>query len=852
MKGAARRKVSYVVDTCETQHAHRLGVNSLAIDPNNAVLYSAGRDGVVAGWDLHIQPDSNETSKPPNATSRMFSQLHTDWVNDICLAHNNSCLITASSDRTIKAWHDASEAAHTVGWHTDYVKCLASADGPGWVASAGFDKRINLWNIERCEALLTMGAKQDDEGGHTSSKASIYAMATNPSGSLIATGSPEKVVRLWDPRSGKHIGKLTGHTDNIRALLLSHDGTHILSGSSDSTIKLWSVKAQRCLSTYETHVDSVWALYSDDPELRTFYAGSRDGMVTRTEISGQEEDGESECIGLFKEESGVTKIAVWNDTYVWTATSSSSIHRWLSVPPREARPILKRSHYNTDIPISAVAKLPAPSRPAAHHAHQLQEPYLGSDNLTLYAGSVMSIPISYQDDDIPSAESLLPLRTVPDGVIEGKPGIASHVVLQSRRHVLTQDTNGEVALWDLVNCVRIKEFGKQEIETVVNDMKSMESNPPWCSVDTKIGAITVQLDGFTCFDCEMYADEANLPSTYDVREDQRLNVGKWVLVHLFANFIAAISKRHGLTHVSSEAARPPTSAQRPPLTSITTQANGPYPHQEKVEPPFDASSPSPNIYNGPFTAPPTTQPQPDYFSGAHHMEDDKSQEDGAAMSPTLESPTTPNGNLINRFKHWSVKSNKSPKSPMSDSHPEEEGNVHEEAPAPTKFTPPNVSDYPPLAIPPSTTVILAEESAEASTGMDLYRGTVASLGRDANTVSKIAPSWLLTFLYTSKAPNKETVKLTFALKPHPGSKLPELPGGPNNRLLANRVLRVRKLVQYVAEKLELPPDEVDELELLCGETVLANTMTLASIKQHIMKTGGDVILSYRYKVIKQL
>lgn len=52
-------------------------------------------------------------------------------------------------------------------------------------------------------------------------------MATNPSGSLIATGSPEKVVRLWDPRSGKHIGKLTGHTDNIRALLLSHDGTHV-------------------------------------------------------------------------------------------------------------------------------------------------------------------------------------------------------------------------------------------------------------------------------------------------------------------------------------------------------------------------------------------------------------------------------------------------------------------------------------------------------------------------------------------------------------------------------------------------------------------------------------------------
>lgn len=68
---------------------------------------------------------------------------------------------------------------------------------------------------------------------------------------------------------------------------------------------------------------------------------------------------------------------------------------------------------------------------------------------------------------------------------------------------------------------------------------------------------------------------------------------------------------------------------------------------------------------------------------------------------------------------------------------------------------------------------------------------------------------------------------------------------PNNRLLANRVLRVRKLVQYIAEKLEVKDDSC--LELLCGETVLTPTMTLAAIKQHILKTSGDIPLSYRLK-----
>ena len=62
---------------------------------------------------------------------------------------------------------------------------------------------------------------------NTSSKCSIYALAVNSTGTIMASGSPEKVVRLWDPRTGKRISKLTGHTDNIRALLISDDGQYV-------------------------------------------------------------------------------------------------------------------------------------------------------------------------------------------------------------------------------------------------------------------------------------------------------------------------------------------------------------------------------------------------------------------------------------------------------------------------------------------------------------------------------------------------------------------------------------------------------------------------------------------------
>ncbi|KAI9253222.1 hypothetical protein BY458DRAFT_522017 [Sporodiniella umbellata] len=57
------------------------------------------------------------------------------------------------------------------------------------------------------------------------------------------------------------------------------------------------------------------------------------------------------------------------------------------------------------------------------------------------------------------------------------------------------------------------------------------------------------------------------------------------------------------------------------------------------------------------------------------------------------------------------------------------------------------------------------------------------------------------------------------------------------------MLRVKKLTSYVAEKLKTENDSC--FEILCGETVLTPAMTLAAIRQHILKTGGDIPLYYR-------
>ncbi|KAI7865903.1 WD40-repeat-containing domain protein [Spinellus fusiger] len=774
--------------------------------------------------------------------------MHTDWVNDVVVCKGGECVVSASNDRTVKLLRPSSDPSsttiHTLGLHSDYAKCLAYASQAGWVASGGLDKKVHLWDMEKGTAALTIPtgphslysstsasasappllpplppppppssfSSSDLSSFHDESKASIYAMATIPSGTLLATGSPEKVIRLWDPRTGQRVGKLTGHTDNIRALIMSQQGDLVLSGSSDATLKLWSVRAQRCLATYETHADSVWSLYSNHPQLHTFYAGSRDGLVTKTEIaSGHCETLETECIGLLKEKTGVMSIVALEDTYVWTATSSAHLHRWVSVPDRETRAHPSRHGSLAEVlPTSSIVRLssssppPPPSSPSLppHTTYMSMESSSSvSHPLTLYAGSVVSMSASYQDgkekdekEETDSSESVVPLRLAPESVVEGSPGITAHVVLSNRRHVVTQDTCGEV--------------------------------------------ITVELHESSCFDCEMYADEADLPEDYSISEDQRINLGKWVLVHLFEHFITAEveNQKNGRvgyqehkeadtssTHIKTPLPPPlrdgiqqststttttttaatlqggedavdtpePVETLKLPLAAITTDFNSNY---------YRSLSPKAHDFHGPFTAPPSIGVSTDYFSGMHHGSRDSSVQLPAPV--VLNNPISPvNSSFLHRLKSLSVKPKTPPISTLEetletldekqdkqqqeqDKQQQEQQDKETEEPssiAPSEviepYTPPSLADFPPLALSPHTALGITEESAEASTCMDLYRGTLVTLGTDTRAVLQSAPAWLLSFLLFNKVPAKETIKLTFVLYPMENTDTPELPGG---------------------------------------------------------------------------
>ncbi|OJD19099.1 hypothetical protein AJ78_00885 [Emergomyces pasteurianus Ep9510] len=941
---------------------HRLGVNGLAVDTGSSILYSAGRDGVICAWDLNLDLKPGNVSNPFSSASsgttstnfvsdsssktieattfRRQVQAHTHWVNDIVLAQNNSTLVSASSDTTVRVWRPESqdmELPPSIGKHGDYVKCLATPESHSeWVASGGLDHKIYLWDLNGAGERLKIDLSEDE----LATKGSVYALSSK--GSILASGGPECVVRVWDHRSGKLITKFVGHTDNVRDILINQDGDTVMTASSDQTVKIWSMTAGRCMHTLTMHNDSVWSLYSDHPQLSVFYSSDRSGLVAKTDTRRATDFDQGVCVAVLQENDGVVQVVAAGD-YIWTATPKSSINRWNDVDTTteiELSPQPLHRHTSSIISRQSTGNsqlLPEVSESASSPRRLPRNSILQLSNAATAVGGRMAHELLLDDD----LDLVVPLQALPEETIVGQNGLIKHVLLKDRKRALTQDTAGEVVLWDLLKCVPIQSFGKRHLDDVTSEVNTIDTIANWCTLDTRTGRLSVILEANRCFDGEIYADEAGIDDLSQFKEDQRINLGKWVLRYLFASLIDEEIKRDAAYRQMVEAnaketqgiSRPnaPDSIEIPTIiaqgvaeagpSSATRSADGMYHAPTSglsigFATPGGRSSFSDNFGNSPLTSASgvhgASKDQPDYFASATNahtidspdpnpkspgLAEDESQSQLGTSPADTEKEDKPGKRSGSRFgKKFQMSFPKKLGRTSTETKPIIEEKVEEESddkesekekvydenlsgviekmrdeyeetlnerpgqPLASSITPSEETETPTLTLPPNTAILIQEEHPESAVPADLYRGTVGTVGTDADMLEKAAPKWLGEFLLRNTIPFKEVSKVSFSLKPCkdllPPVVKPDALASNNtsSRLNANRMLRAKKILAYVAERIDPQnPDDPDAnplkpeeyLELYCQNTLVPLDMTLSTIRTHLWRTGNDMVLFYK-------
>jgi WD40 repeat protein len=112
------------------------------------------------------------------------------------------------------------------------------------------DKMLCLYDLKTGEEVRTCE-------GHTDT---IYDVAISADGRRALSGSVDKTVRLWDLTTGKQVLGLEGHTDSVTAVAFCPGGRRAVSGGLDKVVRLWDLETGKEIRSFEGHTGDIMSV----------------------------------------------------------------------------------------------------------------------------------------------------------------------------------------------------------------------------------------------------------------------------------------------------------------------------------------------------------------------------------------------------------------------------------------------------------------------------------------------------------------------------------------------------------------------------------------------------------------
>ncbi|WP_250622763.1 WD40 repeat domain-containing protein [Pinirhizobacter soli] len=196
--------------------------------------------------------------------------------------HPSGYVATAGYDNRVILWNAEGEPMAR-GWHDHLAnQCTFNHDGT-LLASASSDYSARIWSVPSMRLVALLRGHQDD----------VEMVAFSPDGAAVATCSRDRTVRVHGI-DGSELALLEGHAADVISVVWSPDGRDLISSSDDGTVRRWDVASSRQVAQMDTggiETDTLCvarsgAIFAGDDEGRLSILTGNDVQRVQAHLAG--------------------------------------------------------------------------------------------------------------------------------------------------------------------------------------------------------------------------------------------------------------------------------------------------------------------------------------------------------------------------------------------------------------------------------------------------------------------------------------------------------------------------------------------------------------------------------------